>query len=265
VSAEHVHPEEEYYLLASASAQRRPQFLLNHAESFAIFDLGGDIPLARREAYGLFHCGTRFLSRYELRLNGQLPLLLSTMTTHEGSGVVTYLSNADEVQQGEVILLRDSVAVRRDKTLLAGTLYERIHLHNFTQEPLSLELRFLCGADFAGSVLKQLPGLNTPCCKFHGAGVAVVAVQCPECESQEVVRYGRQANGEQRYRCNNVGCGRRIFLGRYHHSGRLPEVKRQIVDMALNGSGIRDTARVLGVSPMTVMSTLKKKRRRSTR
>jgi hypothetical protein len=31
-----------------------------------------------------------------------------------------------------------------------------------------------------------------------------------------------------------------------------------MVDMALNGSGIRDTARVLGVSPMTVMSTLKK-------
>jgi len=95
--------------------------------------------------------------------------------------------------------------------------------------------------------------------------VAVVAVQCPECESQEVVRYGRQANGKQRYRCNNVDCGRRIFLGRYHNTGRLPEVKRQIVDMTLNGSGIRDTARVLGVSPTTVMTTLKKKHRRSTR
>jgi insertion element IS1 protein InsB len=95
--------------------------------------------------------------------------------------------------------------------------------------------------------------------------VAVVEVQCPECESHEVVRYGRQANGEQRYRCNNVDCERRIFLVRYHNTGRLPEVKRQIVDMALNGSGIRDTARVLGVSPMTVMTTLKKKRRRFSR
>jgi len=43
----------------------------------------------------------------------------------------------------------------------------------------------------------------------------------------------------------------------------LPEVKQQMVDMAVNGSGIRDNARVLGVSPMTVMSTLKKKRWRS--
>ena len=94
--------------------------------------------------------------------------------------------------------------------------------------------------------------------------MAVVAVQCPECGITEVVRYGRQANGEQRYRCNNVECERRIF-SRYHNTGRLPEVKRQIVDMALNGSGIRDTARVLGISPMTVMSTLKKKRQRCTR
>jgi transposase-like protein len=27
----------------------------------------------------------------------------------------------------------------------------------------------------------------------------------------------------------------------------LPAVKRQIIDLALNGSGIRDTARVLGI------------------
>ena len=88
--------------------------------------------------------------------------------------------------------------------------------------------------------------------------MAVVAVQCPECGSEEVVRYGRQANGEQRYRCHNRDCARRIFLLQYHNAGWVPEVKQQIVDMALNGSGIRDTACVLGVSPTTVISTLKK-------
>src|SRR3977135_260076 len=106
VIPEHVHLEGEYYLLASALAQRRPQVLLSHAESFAICDLAGDIPLAYRNAYGLFHRGTRFLHRYELRLNGNLPLLLSTTTTHEGSGLVTHLSNADELRDGEVVLLR---------------------------------------------------------------------------------------------------------------------------------------------------------------
>ena len=95
--------------------------------------------------------------------------------------------------------------------------------------------------------------------------MAVVAVQCPDCGSREVVNYGQQPNGEQHYRCNNPSCQRRIVLLRYQNTGWVPEVKQQMVAMALNGSGIRGTARVLGVSPTTVMTTLKKKRRRFTR
>ncbi|MEO1070220.1 MAG: IS1-like element transposase [Cyanobacteria bacterium J06638_6] len=35
-------------------------------------------------------------------------------------------------------------------------------------------------------------------------------------------------------------------------------MKQQIADMAVNGSGIRDTARVLKISPTTVIEELKK-------
>lgn len=41
--------------------------------------------------------------------------------------------------------------------------------------------------------------------------------------------------------------------------GYLPEVKQQVSEMAINGSGIRDTARLLKISPTTVIDTLKKK------
>ena len=44
------------------------------------------------------------------------------------------------------------------------------------------------------------------------------------------------------------------------YAGQSPEVKQQIVDMAMNASGIRDTARVLHVSPTTVINELKKTR-----
>jgi transposase-like protein len=74
--------------------------------------------------------------------------------------------------------------------------------------------------------------------------VAVVAAQCPACGSPEVVKYGLQPNGQQRYRCNNPDCRRQIFLRQYHNTGWELGVKQQLVDMALNGSGIRDTARV---------------------
>ena len=46
---------------------------------------------------------------------------------------------------------------------------------------------------------------------------------------------------------------------RMEERGYLPEVKQQITEMALNGSGIRDTARVLRISPTTVIEALKKR------
>jgi insertion element IS1 protein InsB len=92
-----------------------------------------------------------------------------------------------------------------------------------------------------------------------------VPVQCPYCHSTEVIKAGRQANGTQRYRCHNGQCERRIFLLHYQDRGRMPEIRRQVVDMALNGSGIRDTARALGISPTTVIAVLKKSPHASTR
>jgi len=92
-----------------------------------------------------------------------------------------------------------------------------------------------------------------------------VPVQCPYCHSSEVIKAGKQANGTQRYQCQNSQCARRSFLLHYHDRGRVPEVRRQVVDMAINGSGIRDTARVLRISPTTVIAVLKKSRRAATR
>jgi transposase-like protein len=95
--------------------------------------------------------------------------------------------------------------------------------------------------------------------------VVSVPVQCPYCQSTEVIETGKQANGTQRYRCQNEQCMRRIFLLHYQDRGRLPEIRRQVVDRALNGSGVRDTARVLRISPTTVIAVLKKSRRPSIR
>jgi insertion element IS1 protein InsB len=92
-----------------------------------------------------------------------------------------------------------------------------------------------------------------------------VPVQCPHCQSTAVIKAGKQANGTQRYQCQNGRCARRIFLLQYQDRGRVPEIRRQVVDMAINGSGVRDTARVLRISPTTVIAVLKKSRRASPR
>lgn len=89
--------------------------------------------------------------------------------------------------------------------------------------------------------------------------MAVERVRCPHCEGVEVVKYGTTANGKERFRCQNAErCGR-MFIREYTYQGRLPQVKRQIVEMTLNGSGVRDIARVLQISPTTVIAELKKR------
>ena len=95
--------------------------------------------------------------------------------------------------------------------------------------------------------------------------MVAVPVQCPHCHSTEVIKAGKQANGTQRYQCQNGRCTRRIFLLQYQDRGRVPEVRRQVVDMAINGSGIRDTTRVLRIRPTTVIAVLKKSRPAPTR
>lgn len=84
-------------------------------------------------------------------------------------------------------------------------------------------------------------------------------VTCPRCPARNAVKNGITANGKQRFRCKR--CGRQ-FITAYSYQGCDPAVRRLIVPLALNGSGIRDTARVLRLSPTTVLRHL---RQRATR
>jgi len=84
-------------------------------------------------------------------------------------------------------------------------------------------------------------------------------VLCPHCHSDHVIKGGKTKAGQQRYKCQNTDCPHYSFQRDLLYKGRAPAIKEQIVDMSLNGSGIRDTARVLKISPTTVINTLKKR------
>ena len=94
----------------------------------------------------------------------------------------------------------------------------------------------------------------------------IQVLPCPHGQGTDIVRYGTTRQGQQRYRCRECREGRgRTFLLDYSYAGQSHALKEQIVEMAMNASGIRDAARVLRISPTTVINELKKKNLRSSR
>lgn len=80
-------------------------------------------------------------------------------------------------------------------------------------------------------------------------------INCPHCNSNDLVKNGKTGNGTQRWRCNKC---KKSFRLRYRYNARKQGMKEKIIELTLNSSGVRDIERVLHVHRDTVTSTLKK-------
>lgn len=85
-------------------------------------------------------------------------------------------------------------------------------------------------------------------------------ILCPYCKSDNVVKNGKNKTGRQRMLCRNPECRHKTFQTEYSNNASRPGIKQKIIDMAMNGSGTRDTGRVLKISPNTVTAVLKKQK-----
>jgi transposase-like protein len=83
-------------------------------------------------------------------------------------------------------------------------------------------------------------------------------ITCPKCGGNNIAKSGFSTHGVRRYRCRHPDCTTKTFMLNYRYRAYEPGIKAQVVEMAINSSGIRDTARVLKINKNTVISTLKK-------
>jgi transposase-like protein len=87
----------------------------------------------------------------------------------------------------------------------------------------------------------------------------------PQCHGTEIGRPGTTPGGKQRSRCRDCPHRGRPFLLAYSYPDQSQHVQHEIVEMAMKASGMRDTARVLHVSPTMVIKELQKRHLTSTR
>ena len=141
---------DQYYIIAESDRAARPTRVLKHGESFAVFDLHGDIATsAENTEHGLYHEGTRFLSRLELLLGDRQPLLLSSTVRQENDLFTADLTNPDVSRGESVVVARGEVHIFRSRVLWEGVLYDKLRVANYAQQPLEVPLVLRFGADFA--------------------------------------------------------------------------------------------------------------------
>ena len=137
----------EYEIETTISLVDRPLRNLKHGDAFAVLDSYGDIGAVKDTAEGLFYRDTRYLSHYELRIEGKRPLLLSSIMHDDKAALSVDLTNSD-VSIGGRKMLRDTIFIERTKFLWNAVCYERIGLKNYDRAPRRFYLDLLFDADF---------------------------------------------------------------------------------------------------------------------
>ncbi len=142
-------PAEGPFYITATQAAGRPPRTLKYGDTFVVLDSRGDIAAASGRSAGLFHVDTRYLSRFEVLVNGAPPLLLGSNLRDDNSSLVVDLTNPDIISDQRILLEKDSVHVLRTVFLWRGTAYQRLRVRNYGDRLVELQVAILFGNDFA--------------------------------------------------------------------------------------------------------------------
>lgn len=140
--------DEHYILATSALADNRTR-VLKDGETFGIFNPYGDIQHVGLGEQGLYHEGTRFLSRFEFNLEETHPFLLSSTIKEDNAFLAVDLTNPDLNNKDLIFLPRGTLHISRTKLLWQARCFERLRFTNYSFNPLQLTFSIQFETDFA--------------------------------------------------------------------------------------------------------------------
>lgn len=130
----------------SGEPRRINNLTLIDGKAFVATALAGDIAPPSSTDVGLFFYDTRFLSRWELRVNGHRALVLSAATEQNLLAQIE-LTVATMATRDHLDLPENTVYVHREQ-LLAGEFFDRLTFRNFSLLPVTLDIELCFAADF---------------------------------------------------------------------------------------------------------------------
>ncbi|MEW5849618.1 MAG: amylo-alpha-1,6-glucosidase [Myxococcota bacterium] len=140
--------EDQFYILATSPRVDVRTRVLKEGDTFAVFDRYGDIQPVGTGEQGIFHQGTRFLSRLELRLGKERPLLLSSSVKQDNTLFMVDLANPDFSREGVVEVPRNTFHVFRSTLLWKGCCFEHLRIRNYALQRETISVRLQFSADY---------------------------------------------------------------------------------------------------------------------
>ena len=141
-------PETPFYIPGTGSSTR-PRRTLKQGDCFAVFDSYADIGATPGGTDGIYFCDTRYLSHFELLLNGRQPLLLGSNVRDDNSILIVDLTNPDIYLDQKLVQPKDVLHVVRTVFLLHGTAYQRFRMQNHGDSAFDVRLSIAFASDFA--------------------------------------------------------------------------------------------------------------------
>ncbi|MGG1574263.1 amylo-alpha-1,6-glucosidase [Fictibacillus sp. NRS-1165] len=121
--------------------------VIKENDLFLLTDDKGNIPVDNTYGLGLYTKDTRFLSKFDLKINGEDPILLSSSADENYSARIL-LTNPHMEEDGELILWRESIQLERKRLIYNGVLYETIQVKSFFPKPVEFDISLLLDVDF---------------------------------------------------------------------------------------------------------------------
>lgn len=139
--------ENKYYVAVNSTYADDRVKVLNHADTFGIFDRCGDVQQIGEEVQGIYHNGMRFISNLDFRINGKRSLLLSSSVKDENEILSVDLTNPALQSDGSIIP-KGVLHFGRSKFIRNGACYEQIKITNYGSERYDFEISLRFDADF---------------------------------------------------------------------------------------------------------------------
>ncbi|HEY9364404.1 MAG TPA: amylo-alpha-1,6-glucosidase [Chitinophagaceae bacterium] len=139
------HTEDKFHISADIVNIDDRTKVLNHSNTFAIFNRWGNIHPHGKKVHGIYHRGTRFINKLELRINGLQPSLLSSTIKKDNEILSVDLTNPFLAQCN---IEENIIHISRTQFIRDGTYFEEISFVNYGNEPCTINVSLSFSSDF---------------------------------------------------------------------------------------------------------------------